>query len=292
MNLPDSGIQVENINQELKSFEQFLRVKKNLSRKVVKGHLSKIRRFLCSYHGIVSPKTVDDFLARIKEKWSIKTYANYLASFKRYVRDYLGLDFIDDYEFPEIEDKPVVVPSKEELRRFFEALPNARLDKNNRVINEPKYKALFLFLASSGLRLGEALSLRKKDVDFKNRMIIPNNAHETNRTKRSWITFYNEETEKYLTWINSLKPEDKIFPSDRHVYKAFKKAKEITGIDITPQKLREWFCEEMGNLGVPDRYIDAFCGRVPKSVLAKNYTDYSIKKLKKVYEKAHLKILA
>jgi len=48
----------------------------------------------------------------------------------------------------------------------------------------------------------------------------------------------------------------------------------------------------MGNLGVPDRYIDAFCGRVPKSVLAKHYTDYSPKKLKRIYEKADLKVLS
>jgi len=47
----------------------------------------------------------------------------------------------------------------------------------------------------------------------------------------------------------------------------------------------------MGNLGVSDRYIDAFCGRVPKSVLAKHYTDYSPKKLKAIYDKADLRVL-
>jgi hypothetical protein len=50
---------------------------------------------------------------------------------------------------------------------------------------------------------------------------------------------------------------------------------EKTGIDITPQTLREWFCCEFGSLGVPDRYVDAFCGRLPKTVLARRYTDYS-----------------
>ncbi|MBT8172314.1 hypothetical protein KJN74_05540 [Candidatus Bathyarchaeota archaeon] len=47
----------------------------------------------------------------------------------------------------------------------------------------------------------------------------------------------------------------------------------------------------MGNLGVPDRYVDAFCGRTPKSVLARHYTDYNPERLKKIYEKANLKIL-
>ena len=56
--------------------------------------------------------------------------------------------------------------------------------------------------------------------------------------------------------------------------------------------LRDWFCEEMGKLGVADRYIDAFCGRTPKSVLARYYSDYSPEKLKKIYDKADLKVLA
>ena len=38
---------------------------------------------------------------------------------------------------------------------------------------------------------------------------------------------------------------------------------------------------EMGMLGVADRYIGAFCGRVSKSVLARHYTDYSPEKLKR-----------
>jgi len=102
----------------------------------------------------------------------------------------------------------------------------------------------------------------------------------------------NEETEEYLTWLDYLELQDKIFPRDVSVYDASKIAKEATGFDITPQRLREWFCEEMGNLGVQDRYIDAFCGRVPKSVLARRYTDYSPAKLKVIYEKASLKVLS
>ena len=44
--------------------------------------------------------------------------------------------------------------------------------------------------------------------------------------------------------------------------------------------------------GVPDRYIDAFCGRVPGSVLAKHYSDFSPEILKEIYEKENIKILA
>ena len=77
----------------------------------------------------------------------------------------------------------------------------------------------------------------------------------------------------------------------KNLSKAFQKASVWSGIKITPQLLRDWFCEEMGNLGLQDRYIDAFCGRIPQSVLASNYTDYSPSKLKVIYERAGLKLL-
>jgi intergrase/recombinase len=64
-----------------------------------------------------------------------------------------------------------------------------------------------------------------------------------------------------------------------------------TGVKITPQVLRNWFCSEMGRLGIPDRYVNAFCGRTPKSILTRHYTDYSPEKLKEIYEKAHLNVL-
>ena len=54
---------------------------------------------------------------------------------------------------------------------------------------------------------------------------------------------------------------------------------------------QSWFCNEMGRLGVPDRYVDAFCGRVPQSVLARHYTDYSPERLKEIYDRAGLRVL-
>jgi len=69
-------------------------------------------------------------------------------------------------------------------------------------------------------------------------------------------------------------------------------AQKKTGLAITPKDLRDWFCVEMTDLGVPDRYIDAFCGRVPKSILGRHYTDYSPQRLKRIYDKAGLTVLS
>jgi intergrase/recombinase len=72
----------------------------------------------------------------------------------------------------------------------------------------------------------------------------------------------------------------------------WREARQATDVKISCQDLRFWFSSEMGRLCVPDRYVDAFCGRTPRSILARHYTDYSSEKLKEIYEKANLKVLS
>jgi integrase len=174
---------------------------------------------------------------------------------------------------PPYEFKPRILPSIEVLRRFYSNLKTTQ------------DKLLFLLYATTGLRKSEVLSLEVKDIDLDNRMIIPNKANS--RTKRSWISFFNEETkailQKYLR--NRKEQTSKLFSIEnadcfRH------------GAKITPQILRYWFANKMAEQGVQDRYIDTFCGRTPKSILARHYTDYSPERLKRIYDKANLKVLS
>jgi intergrase/recombinase len=122
-------------------------------------------------------------------------------------------------------------------------------------------------------------------------MIVPNPHNGT--TKKTWITFYNEEAEEVLNaYLKKYDPKDRLFyNTNTNYHHPFRIARKKSGLNITPQVLREWFCSEMGRLGVPDRYIDAFCGRVPRSILARHYTDYSPERLKEIYDKTKLVIL-
>lgn len=54
---------------------------------------------------------------------------------------------------------------------------------------------------------------------------------------------------------------------------------------------RAWFATEMRELGVPDRFVDVFQGRAPRSV-AKHYTGKGLQRLKRIYDKAGLKVLS
>jgi len=153
---------------------------------------------------------------------------------------------------------------------------------------------VFLSYATTGLRRNELLNLTVDELDLENRTIIPKNAHKTGTTKNSWVSCFNAEAQTYLRQYSANRATDdnKLFPETETAFrKAFNRANKKTGLHITPQVLRDWFCCQLGELGVPDRYVDAFCGRVPKSVLARHYTDYSPDKLKRIYDKANLTVL-
>lgn len=124
-------------------------------------------------------------------------------------------------------------------------------------------------------------------------MIIPNN--HLGETKKSWVSVYNEEAEQMLNqYLKEKKPSrsNRLFPMQRYEsVELWKIAKEKTGINIPSQKLRQWFCSEMRRIDVSETYVDAFCGRTPKSVFARHCTDYNPKGMKEIHEKANLKIL-
>ncbi|OKY77792.1 MAG: XerD/XerC family integrase [Candidatus Methanohalarchaeum thermophilum] len=136
------------------------------------------------------------------------------------------------------------------------------------------------------------MKLTPSQIDFNNRAIYPKSNRHT--TKGQWVTFYNKEAENLLKELEPRKDSGKeIFDFvPRTLTRDMRKTSKKEGImKITPQVLRIWFCNEMNDLGVADRYIDAFCGRVPKSVLAKHYTDFTPNRLKEIYDKADIEVI-
>lgn len=247
-----------------------------LSEVTARTHQLEVEAFLDSVQGtIVNRKCVRIYLKRLE---GYGKYEHALNSLHRFFRDYLNHpEIVSGFRSPYGPYRPVQVPTKDELQRFYEALKGH------------DQRTLFLLLASSGLRKGEALSLKVSDLDRNLNMIIP---RTRSSSKHTWITFYNEETEALLETHLPRSVSEKVFTfSDRQLRKSWYRARKKTGFRITPKILRAWFCSEMGSLGVSDRYIDAFCGRVPRSVLSIHYTDFSPKRLKRIYDKAGLKVL-
>jgi integrase/recombinase XerD len=136
------------------------------------------------------------------ENFSVATYKNALMALKVFFRDFLELpDVVASFKFPHQVFKPKQIVSKEQLKQFYDCIETL------------KEKALFLLYATTGLRREETLSLRPENIDFQKRMITPNN-HE-GETKKSWVSFYNEEAEfalkQYLA-TKKLSRSQRLFP--------------------------------------------------------------------------------
>jgi integrase len=270
--------------QLLTRFREFLKVDLRRSDKTAYEHTYYIKKFLNELPKPVESATVEDVREYLKGLKSVSSaqYKNILMSLKVFFRDFLKMpEVVSSFKFPHQVFKPKQILCKEQLVQFYKCLETV------------KERALFILYATTGLRRDEILSVRPEDIDIDKRMITPN-SHE-GETKKSWVSFYNEEAESALNEYLAIKKpsrSQRLFPMQRdEVVELWKSARKKTGIDITPQKLRQWFCSEMLRLGISETYVDAFCGRVPKSVLARHYTDFSPQKLEEIYERANIKIL-
>jgi len=276
------------LRELLPKFEEFCRIDRQSANRTIEDyceHLTKLGHFLESTSKQPAQATTEDirsFLSRFQDK-SASTRANVLKALKVFFREFLKMpSVVQSFKFPKRTYAPRLVPSREDLQRFFGALDNDR------------DRAIFLIYATSGLRKSELLGLNLDDIDLENRLIIPKSAHTTGTTKNTWATCFNVEAQAYLKrYLAKRHTDDKhLFPiSQTTLRRIFRGTRKKTGLDIRPQVLREWFCCQLGELGIPDRYVDAFCGRTPKSVLARHYTDYSPTKLKTIYDRANLTIL-
>jgi integrase len=271
-------LNIEDENKLLERFRDFQLIDLRRSKRTAYEKvwfIKKLFKTVSKKPNEISREDLRCFLKSL-EKLSAATYKNALMALKVFFRDFLEMpEVVSSFKFPHQVFKPKQIISKEQLKQFYESLETL------------KEKTLFLLYATTGLRREEILSLKPENIDFSKRMITPNN-HD-GETKKSWVSFYNEEAEIVLKEYLAAKKQSRsqrLFPMQRdEVVELWKSAREKTGIDITPQKLRQWFCSEMLRLGVSETYVDAFCGRVPKSVLARHYTDFSPEKLKGIYEK-------
>jgi len=80
----------------------------------------------------------------------------------------------------------------------------------------PKRQALYLACSSSGMRIGEALSIRKSDLDFSGQRIRVRIRAEITKTRQARTTFLSKECEEKLkTYLRTLGDNDLVF-TDAH----------------------------------------------------------------------------
>lgn len=271
--VPDREITLTDFESSVYSYEEFARDELSLGQSTIDNQRSVILRFLDHSRGIVNKDTVKEYLAsNDSSSWK----SNQLKALRKYLRDFLKLgNWINDFDFSKTKAKIKNIPSDQEISQFVEFL-------------DTPFNLIFLMLYNSGLRIGEMMGIKVRDIDFATNMINVSNIHE-GYTKSAWISFFTKQTASYLEQYiqyHSLSDDSRLFAmSERSVQNAFKEASEILEIAINPHLLRTVFAEKCTTAGIADKHIDAFCGRIPQGVLAKHYTDYSPSKLREVYDK-------
>jgi integrase len=273
--VPDKDIQIKDRKSSVSEYEKFAQEELKLDEKTIMNHLSTISRFLTYSKGIITADSVKEFL---DSNDSLSWKSNQIKALRKYIRDFLKLgNWIEEFKFLKSNAKIRTIPTDEDLVKFLQLLP-----KQTHVIA--------LVLVTSGLRIGEVISLRFVNIANELNMIDVSKVHEGD-TKHSWLSFVTQQTVEilyeYLREINfDYEDESKLFSnSSRVVQNNFEQASEKLGFKLKPHTLRMVFTEKCTLSGIHDKYINAFCGRVSKSVLAKNYTDYSPTSLKREYEK-------
>ncbi|MEM2906429.1 MAG: site-specific integrase, partial [Candidatus Bathyarchaeia archaeon] len=248
--------------------------------------------------GVLTPSGIRAFL---RARPQPKTRNNYLCVLRRFsdALQAVGVEARWLYQFEFAVPRKVYeksVPSMDGLRRFDEALGRVGMNRGERHRLHLGERVLllsrvtFLGLLSSGLRLAEFLGLRQEDVDFSTRMVRPG-GRPSETTKRSLFSFLTREAMDALQAYRDRYPpgrEGLLFLSRREVLhgtcnkvqNAFREASRLSGVRVNPHLLRSVFADRLGIVGIPDRFIDAFEGRLKDEELQRHYSDYRPEKLK------------
>jgi len=269
--VPDKFITITDIEGNIENYQEFAVNELGLSQATIKNQKSAIRCFLNYSQGVINKETVTEYL---KSNESSSWKSNQVKALRKFIRDYLHLgNWINDFVFSREKAKiKKAIPTNDQLALFC-----TKLDYENQII--------FLILVTSGLRIGEVLSLDIDDVNFDTNMIDASKVHKSN-TKSSWISFITHQVSEYVqSYVDSLY-DDKLFPvSYKTVQENFQRISEETGIKIKPHLLRTVFTEKCTQAGLEEKYIDAFCGRISQNVIRKHYTDYSPEAMRKHYDR-------
>ena len=278
----EPGPRAPQMQKALDLFVRFMRVDLNLTHETIKKHKGSIIRFLRHVDKPIDAITTDDireFLEDMKACYSVHHYSNFVKALKRFFRDFLNMPWlVESFRLPSKPQPVVNIPTKHELQQLYYTMDLL------------KHQALFLLFTTTGLRRKEVLTLRVEDVDIEQRLVYP--CKQSSVTKGVGIGIFNHETQEVLEdYINKRKTtSNRLFPIKEK--RLWARARDKTGIDVTPHILRKWHASELLRLGMNPIYVDVLQGRAPRSILARHYVHVSIDTLKKAYDSANLKVLS
>lgn len=212
-NLPTNSR--ENIQAAINNFKKFVQEKHQSTPDEICGELIGIKKTEGDeeYEHILYnflQEWIDWNISKHAGAFTIKTRFSIIKSYLYY----LGVkshpqDIKQLLKFPRKINEEKYPLKKQELRDLVHA--QAR---------HPKRQALYLALSSSGMRQGEALYIKKKDLDFSLERTMVRIKAEYTKTKTARTTFVSKEcNEKIMTYFQNLDDEDYVFTNSKGDFK-------------------------------------------------------------------------
>jgi integrase len=201
------------------------------------------------------------------------------------------------------EEAPDDAPDHGKIRSFLEH-------------GDVRIRAMALLLSSTGMRVGELLSIREKSIDFDRRMITL--LAKDTKTNTGRVVFFTKEAERALSqWIkvkekyiteknivvaafgkneskydHSAVDDGRIFPYDPvSINRAWNRNLKHSGqfdkndrgiVKFHPHSLRQFFSTQLRRNGCPDSVVEILLGHKP---YLSTYIKYSPADLQEAYEK-------
>jgi|GEM_PF-1687081 len=205
----------ENIQATINNFKKFVQEKHQSIPDLICNELIDIK---IAYGDEKYEDTLYNFLQEwidwnVSEKtgaYTIKTRFSILRTFLYY----LGVktnpqDIKQLLKFPRKITEEKYPLKKQELRNLVLAQ-----------VRYPKRQALYLACSSSGMRSGEALHIKKNDLDFSLERIMIRIKPEYTKTKTARTTFVSKECEeKIMIYIQKLSDDDYVFTNSKSDFK-------------------------------------------------------------------------
>jgi len=280
----------------VKSFCDFLKEEKGASPHTVRAYKKDVEEFLGFFKRNYSisiehakPFHIRAFLLSLKnlKKSSlfrkisaVRTFFNFLI--------YAGKTEINPASLIEMRGRDKNLPSFLSVEEVFSLLDSEELNESKRD------RAILEFLYDTGLRISELLSLKVKDIDFKNRIVFVKGKREKER-----VVPVGEKgikaVEEYLKERTELNENSPLFCgkkgkplSERTVRRIVKKYSLLCGIPkrVTPHTLRHSYATHLLESGADIRAIQELLGH---STIAstQQYLHSSVGRLMEVYDRAH-----
>ena len=304
------------LEEYLKQFFQHLRYERNVSTHTLRNYTSDLRQF---HEYIAAPQadgtrekipvkqidhiTIREWMAKLHGDNKKISIARKLASLRTFfqflVREgVLEVNPAKLVATPRIERKLPTHLSMEDAIRFIETPDlDTTLGKRDRAILE--------FIYATGMRVGELVTLDIKHIDFKEKLVRVTGKRKKQRilpfgepALQSLMHYLKESRPEFLNNCPPVERDDQaVFLNykgtrittrsvGRMVDKYIKKCSDIK--DISPHSLRHSFATHLLDSGADLRDIQELLGHARLST-TQIYTQVSMEKLIKVYDKAHPK---